>query len=119
MRDSGVGARARKASKSFVSASQSAVKVGAAAAGGATRTVHRITRASGAGRTGLSHLIELSAAGGLGDAFVTVALAGTLFFSASVTQARGKVALALIITMAPFALLAPFIGPLLDKVRDG
>jgi len=119
MGDSGVGARARQASKGFVSASQSAVKVGAAAASGATRTVHRMTHASGAGRTGLAHLIELSAAGGIGDAFVAVALAGTLFFSASVTQARGRVALALIITMAPFALLAPFIGPLLDRVRDG
>jgi MFS family permease len=78
-----------------------------------------MTRASGAGRTGLAHLIELSAAGSIGDAFVAVALAGTLFFSASVTQARGRVALALIITMAPFALLAPFIGPMLDRVRDG
>jgi hypothetical protein len=78
-----------------------------------------MTRASGAGRTGLAHLIELSAAGSIGDAFVAVALAGTLFFSASVTQARGHVALALIITMAPFALLAPFIGPMLDRVRDG
>src|SRR5450432_2920096 len=116
---SGAGARARQAGKSFVSASQSAVKVGTAAASGATRTVHRMTHASGAGRTGLAHLIELSAAGSIGDAFVAVALAGTLFFSASVTQARGRVALALIITMAPFALLAPFIGPLLDRVRAG
>ncbi len=114
-----MGARARQASRSFLSASHSAVRVGTAAASGATRTVHRMTHASGAGRTGLAHLIELSAAGGLGDAFVAVALAGTLFFSTSVTQARGRVALALIITMAPFALLAPFIGPLLDKVRDG
>lgn len=81
--------------------------------------MRRMTNASGAGRTGLAHLIELSAAGSLADAFVAVALAGTLFFSTSVTQARGRVALALIITMAPFALLAPFIGPLLDRVRYG
>jgi hypothetical protein len=93
--------------------------VSAAAANGATRTMHRMTNASGAGRTGLAHLIELSAAGSLADAFVAVALAGTLFFSTSVTQARGRVALALLITMAPFALLAPFIGPLLDRVRHG
>lgn len=75
--------------------------------------------ASGAGRTGLSHLIELTAASGAGDAFVAVALAGTLFFSASVTQARGRVALALLVTMAPFALLAPFIGPMLDRLQFG
>jgi len=78
-----------------------------------------MTHAGGAGRTGLAQLIELSAAGSVGDGFVAVALAGTLFFSASVTEARGNVALALIITMAPFALLAPFIGPLLDRARHG
>jgi hypothetical protein len=114
-----VGARAKQATRSFASASQSAARVSAAAAGGATAAVRRMTGASGAGRTGLSHLIELSAAGSIGDAFVTVALAGTLFFSASVTAARGRVALALIITMAPFMLLAPFIGPMLDRVQFG
>ena len=112
--------------KSFVSASQSATKAGATAArasakagNGAARTLNKITHASGAGRTGLAHLIELSAAGSIGDGFVAVALAGTLFFSASVAEARGRVALALIITMAPFALLAPFIGPMLDRVQHG
>jgi MFS family permease len=114
-----VGARAKQATRSVASASQSAARVSAAAAGGATAAVRRMTGASGAGRTGLSHLIELSAAGSIGDAFVTVALAGTLFFSASVTAARGRVALALIITMAPFVLLAPFIGPMLDRVQFG
>jgi MFS family permease len=78
-----------------------------------------MTRASGAGRTGLSNLIELTAAGSAGDAFVAVALAGTLFFNASISQARSQVAVALIVTMAPFALLAPFIGPMLDRVQQG
>jgi MFS family permease len=102
-----------------VSASQTAARAGASAAGGASRVVHRLTRASGAGRTGLANLIELTAASSLGDAFVAVALAGTLFFSASVDQARTRVALALLITMAPFAVLAPFIGPMLDRVQQG
>ncbi len=96
-----------------------AARAGAKAGNGAARTLHKVTHASGAGRTGLAHLIELSAAGSIGDGFVAVALAGTLFFSASPTEARGRVALALIITMAPFALLAPFIGPMLDRVRSG
>jgi MFS family permease len=113
------GGRAKRATKSFVSGSRSAAKVGASAANGASRTLHKITNASGAGRTGLAHLIELSAAGSIGDGFVAVALAGTLFFSTSVEQARGRVALALLITMAPFALLAPFIGPMLDRVKQG
>src|SRR5258706_2227935 len=119
MGDLRAGARARRAARSFVSASQTAGRAGAAAASGTSRTLHKMTHAGGAGRTGLAHLIELSAAGSVGDGFVAVALAGTLFFSASVTEARGNVALALIITMAPFALLAPFIGPLLDRARHG
>jgi len=63
--------------------------------------------------------MELTAAGSAADAFVAVSLAGTLFFSASVNQARGRVALALLVTMAPFAVLAPLIGPMLDRVRQG
>jgi MFS family permease len=81
--------------------------------------VHRVTGASGAGRTGLSTLIELTAAGGAGDAFVAVSLAGTIFFSTSVDQARGRVVLFLLVTMAPFAVLAPFIGPALDRMQQG
>jgi MFS family permease len=119
MGDSGAGERARQAARSFVYASQTAGRAGAAAASGASRTLHKMTHASGAGRTGLAQLIELSAAASVGDGFVAVGLAGTLFFSTSVTEARGRVALALIITMAPFALLAPFVGPMLDRVKQG
>jgi MFS family permease len=119
MADTGRGARTRRAGRSIASASRGAGRAGAATANGAGRIVHRLSRASGAGRTGLSSLIELTAAGGVGDAFVAVALAGTLFFSASVDQARGRIALALLITIAPFAVLAPFLGPMLDRVQQG
>src|SRR5260370_42427307 len=110
---------ARRRLGPVVPAWQSAARRGAAAGGGASRVVHRLTRASGAGRTGLANLIELTAASSLGDAFVAVALAGTLFFSASGDQARTPGALALLVTMAPLAVLAPFIGPLLDRVQHG
>jgi MFS family permease len=86
---------------------------------GTVGLVHRVTGAKGADRTGLGTLIEMTAASGAADAFVTVALAGTIFFSTSVDQARGKVVLFLIITMAPFAVLAPFIGPWLDRIQQG
>ncbi|HTA08057.1 MAG TPA: MFS transporter [Streptosporangiaceae bacterium] len=119
MGDTGTSERARRAGRSVYAASQRAGRVSAAAAGGAGRFVHRMSGASGAGRTGLSNLIELTAAGGIGDAFVAVALAGTLFFSTSVGQARGQVAFALLITIAPYAILAPLIGPLLDRVKRG
>jgi MFS family permease len=81
--------------------------------------VHRLSGASGARETGLSSLIELTAAGSAGDAFVAVALAGTVFFNTSLHEARSQVVLYLVLTMAPFALLAPFIGPMLDRVRQG
>jgi hypothetical protein len=81
--------------------------------------VHRLTGAQGADRTGLGTLFEMTAVSGVADAFVTVALAGTIFFSTSVDQARGRVVLFLLITMAPFAVLAPFIGPALDRIQQG
>ena len=119
MGDTGTGARVRRAGRSVYSASQRAGRVSAAAAGGAGRFVHRLTGASGANRTGFATLLELTAAGGMGDAFVTIALAGSLFFSTSVEEARGRAAFALLVTIAPYAILAPFIGPLLDRVRQG
>jgi MFS family permease len=97
-------------------ATTGAVRSGTRRTGG---LVHRVTSAQGADRTGLSTLIELTTAAGAGDAFVIVALAGTIFFDTSVDQARGKVALFLLVTMAPFAVLAPFIGPALDRVQQG
>jgi MFS family permease len=104
-------------------ASGRAVRSSARAGSRATRRtggfVHRITGAQGASRTGLATLIEMTAASGAADAFVTVALAGTIFFSTSVDQARGRVVLLLLITMAPFAVIAPFIGPALDRIQQG
>jgi MFS family permease len=123
---SGLGSRAtqattsvRRATRSFIVTSRSAARGSVAVFDRASRALHRITGASGASRTGLAQLIELTAAGSLADGFVAAALAGTLFFSASVTQARSQIALALLITMTPFVLIAPFIGPMLDRVQQG
>ncbi|MFF2653965.1 MFS transporter [Streptomyces sp. NPDC058045] len=85
----------------------------------AARTVRRATHAHGAGESGLGKLIELHAVNGAGDVMITVALASTVFFSVPTDEARGRVALYLAITMAPFTLLAPVIGPLLDRVPHG
>ena len=54
-----------------------------------------------------------------GDALVTMALANSLFFDLDPNDARWKVFLYLALTMAPLALVAPFIGPLLDRSRGG
>src|SRR5687767_6497481 len=54
-----------------------------------------------------------------GDTAITLALAGSLFFSISPNAARGRVALSLVLTMAPFAVVAPFLGPAIDRSRRG
>jgi len=111
--------RTGDAARATGDAVRSGARAGATAGRRTGGLVHRVTGASGAGRTGLSTLIELTAAGGAGDAFVAVSLAGTIFFSTSVDQARGRVVLFLLVTMAPFAVLAPFIGPALDRMQQG
>jgi hypothetical protein len=111
--------RTGNAARATTGAVKSGARVGASATRKTGGFVHRVTGASGAGRTGLSTLIELTAASSAGDAFVIIALAGTIFFDTSVDQARGKVVLFLVVTMAPFAVLAPFIGPALDRVQQG
>ncbi|MFD5783302.1 MFS transporter [Streptomyces sp. NPDC126933] len=86
---------------------------------GTAKGIRKATHAHGAGESGLGKLIELHAVNGAGDVMITVALASTVFFSVPTDEARGRVALYLAITLAPFALLAPVIGPLLDRIPHG
>ena len=74
----------------------------------------RATR-DGARESGLTSMSDLNMANAAADAMVAIALASTLFFAVPTGQARGKVALYLVITVAPFALIAPVVGPLLDR----
>jgi hypothetical protein len=53
-----------------------------------------------------------------GDTLVTISLAGSLFFSISPTEAKSKVLLYLLLTIAPFAIVSPFLGPLIDRSRN-
>jgi MFS family permease len=56
----------------------------------------------------------------IGDTVLTVALATSIFFSSlNPKAAQGKVILFLLITMAPFAVVAPILGPALDRTRGG
>ncbi|KGN30975.1 membrane protein [Knoellia sinensis KCTC 19936] len=75
-------------------------------------------RSKGADESGLARLVELHFVNICGDAALTVSLAGTIF-AIPTDEARAQVAQFLILTMAPFVLLAPFIGPLLDRFRQG
>lgn len=54
-----------------------------------------------------------------GDALLAVALADSLFFNVDPNDARWKVAAYLILTIAPFAVVAPFLGPLMDRLTGG
>jgi MFS family permease len=65
-------------------------------------------------RRPLDRLAWVHAASTCGDALVAVALAGTLFFAVPVAAARPRVALYLLLTVAPFAVVAPLLGRLLD-----
>jgi hypothetical protein len=69
--------------------------------------------------TPFARLAAAHAVGTAGDAFVTVALAGSLFFTTDPAAARPRTALYLAFTMAPFAIIAPLIGPLLDRLQGG
>ena len=54
-----------------------------------------------------------------GDGMMAVALAGSVFFNTDPAQARSRVALFLVLTMAPFAVLAPVVGPVIDRMPGG
>jgi MFS family permease len=84
-----------------------------------TRRLRQWNRRGGAGGSGLAALIETHALQSAGDATVTVALAGSLFFAVPTHEARSRVALYLLVTMLPFAVVAPVLGPLLDRFRRG
>jgi hypothetical protein len=73
----------------------------------------------GGGEAGMLRLLDLHAASCAGDTLVALGLAGTIFFSVPAGEARSRVALYLLVTMLPFVLLAPVVGPVLDHFRHG
>ncbi|MCT2278832.1 MFS transporter [Micromonospora chalcea] len=77
-------------------------------------------RARSAGNeVGMVRLFDLHALSCAGDTLIAIGLAGTIFFDVPLGEARNKVALYLLVTMVPFAMLAPVVGPLLDHFRHG
>jgi len=54
-----------------------------------------------------------------GDAAMIVALADSLFFDIDLDAARSRVLLFLVVGFAPFLVVAPLIGPLIDRVAGG
>ncbi len=54
-----------------------------------------------------------------GEAVMAIALADSLFLSISPGAARNKVLLFLVVSMAPFAIVSPLIGPAVDRMKGG
>ncbi len=81
--------------------------------------VQRAATADGADKSGLTALTWPVMANFAVDSAMAVALANTLFFAAASGESKSKVALYLLITIAPFAVIAPLIGPALDRLQHG
>ncbi len=79
--------------------------------------LHRRVRRVMIGRGALVPLATAQALAAAGDAFVSVSLAGSLFFNVSPNASREQVLLYLLITMAPLAVLSPLVGPAIDRFR--
>jgi hypothetical protein len=69
--------------------------------------------------TAFARLARAHAAGIAGDASFAIGLAGSVFFSLDFDSARWRVLLYLVLTIAPFAVAAPLIGPALDRIKGG
>jgi hypothetical protein len=67
------------------------------------------------GGAGFRDLAMTQAASTAADTLVALGLANTLFFAVPSAEARGRVALYLLLTVAPFAVIGPVLGRLLDR----
>jgi hypothetical protein len=65
-------------------------------------------------RLSITHAAMMS-----GDAAMVVALADSKFLSISPEEGREQVLLFLVVSFAPFLLIAPLIGPFLDRIAGG
>ncbi|MCU1399858.1 MAG: putative major facilitator superfamily transporter, partial [Acidimicrobiales bacterium] len=88
--------------------------IGAAAAGIRNRGGFRPGRISP-----FTRLARVQAVSAAADGCLALALALTVFIGLSPTQARPRVLLFLLITFVPFLVVAPLIGPVIDRVAGG
>lgn len=65
-------------------------------------------------RLTITHCVHAAA-----ETFFTVSMAGSIFFSVSPDAARPRVLLFLVLTLGPFLVMAPLVGPFVDRIRGG
>jgi MFS family permease len=75
---------------------------------------HELTSGTPFGRLARAHMLSVA-----GDALLAIALADSLFFNVDPNDARWRVGAYLLLTLAPFAIVGPFLGPVMDRVRGG
>jgi MFS family permease len=71
------------------------------------------------GDTPFRRLATVHGLSSAGDAVVAIALAGSVFFDVSAKAAESRVALSLGLTVAPFLVVGPLLGPLVERARGG
>ncbi len=69
--------------------------------------------------TPFARLMWTHAASAAADACIAASLAGSLFFASPASSSREKLLLYLVITIAPFAIIWPLLGPALDRSSGG
>lgn len=69
--------------------------------------------------TPFARLARTHACSTMADAMVAASLAGSLFFTLPAGDARAPVLRYLVITMLPFAVMSPLIGPVIDRLKGG
>ncbi len=68
----------------------------------------------GQARLTITHCLQNAA-----STLFTLSMAGSIFFSVSPDAARWRVLLFLALSLAPFLVMAPLVGPIVDRVRGG
>jgi MFS family permease len=69
--------------------------------------------------TPFARLMWTHAASACADACMAASLAGTILFQGAASGERDRTLLYLLLTMAPFAIVAPLLGPALDRTKSG
>jgi hypothetical protein len=81
--------------------------------------VRRVARWADLGVAPFRRQLQVHLFHAAGEAAFAVSLAGSLFFSVSPGAARPRVLLYLVLTLAPFVVVSPFAGPVVDRLRGG
>ncbi len=77
------------------------------------------SRRKGSSVTPFQRLARTHAFSVAGDTLLAIALADSLFFDVDPNDARWRVGAYLVLTLAPFAFVAPLLGPFMDRLRGG